>query len=198
MTDPAQAQQPPQVHYGANDHGECGATGPNMTLTTSEVTCRTCRGWLPIVAPPASQAQQQDKIRADSLTEHADEHARGGCECPCLWDALDSVNDLDQLRAQVEEQRTRYEALWAHDQKVKDLLDKAEAQGEAMTREVNMAVERMRIAEYRESELQKNVEAMRGVVMAARETVRLMPAQYGQRLVPLRFALARLDEQPSS
>lgn len=50
------------VHYGKNGYGECGAgsfdefergkrTPAEVTLNTADVTCRVCRGWLPIVAP---------------------------------------------------------------------------------------------------------------------------------------------------
>lgn len=41
------------VHYGSHGQAECGADYPNMatTIVPSHVTCRTCRGWLPIVAP---------------------------------------------------------------------------------------------------------------------------------------------------
>lgn len=41
------------VHYGSLGSAECGANYADMALTTvpANVTCRTCRGWLPIVAP---------------------------------------------------------------------------------------------------------------------------------------------------
>ena len=41
------------VHYGSLGQAECGADYQDMALTTvpANVTCRTCRGWLPIVAP---------------------------------------------------------------------------------------------------------------------------------------------------
>ncbi len=42
------------IHYGSNGTAECGAEdfpSTDMTLVAADVTCPTCRGWLPIVAP---------------------------------------------------------------------------------------------------------------------------------------------------
>jgi hypothetical protein len=39
------------IHYGSNSQAECGAEDGLVSLKAAEVTCRTCRGWLPIVAP---------------------------------------------------------------------------------------------------------------------------------------------------
>ena len=40
-----------EVHYGSNGSAECGADDPTLTMAAREVTCQTCRGYLPIVAP---------------------------------------------------------------------------------------------------------------------------------------------------
>ena len=50
------------MHYGSNGHGECGAGNGDeppetrgrapVTLIAADVTCPTCRGWLPLVVAP--------------------------------------------------------------------------------------------------------------------------------------------------
>jgi len=62
------------VHYGSLGQAECGADYPNMALTTvpANVTCRTCRGWLPIVAP-----REHDQSCEAELTSH------GYTQCRC-------------------------------------------------------------------------------------------------------------------
>jgi hypothetical protein len=39
------------VCYGGNGYGECGSQGAVTTKRAVDVTCRTCRSWLPIFAP---------------------------------------------------------------------------------------------------------------------------------------------------
>ena len=39
------------IHYGSNGSAECGADNPTLTMASCDVTCQTCRGYLPIVAP---------------------------------------------------------------------------------------------------------------------------------------------------
>jgi hypothetical protein len=44
------------VHYGNAEAVECGAESPfRYSHRPEDVTCRTCRGWLPIVAPRAAE-----------------------------------------------------------------------------------------------------------------------------------------------
>lgn len=49
---PVAAAAPPKLwHYGSHGQAECGANKAGMSLTTvkANVTCPTCRGWLPII-----------------------------------------------------------------------------------------------------------------------------------------------------
>ena len=49
------------VHYGNEQAVECGAEPPfHYSHRPEDVTCRTCRGWLPLVAPnhPAPVTQE--------------------------------------------------------------------------------------------------------------------------------------------
>ena len=68
------AERSPSVHYGSRGQAECGADYPNMALTTvpANVTCRTCCGWLPIVAP-----REHDQSCEAELTSH------GHTPCQC-------------------------------------------------------------------------------------------------------------------
>lgn len=62
----------PLTHYGSHGHGECGATFASVTMNPEAVTCRTCRGWLPIVVPAgdAVGAPQQERAWLNkALTE---------------------------------------------------------------------------------------------------------------------------------
>ncbi len=58
------------IHYGSQGTAECGADVPNMGLTmiAANVTCPTCRGWLPIVAPELQRVAKCDKCDEMSAT----------------------------------------------------------------------------------------------------------------------------------
>jgi hypothetical protein len=53
------------IHYGSNSQAECGASDGLVSLKAAEVTCRTCRGWLPIVAPELQAPVYPTAIHSD-------------------------------------------------------------------------------------------------------------------------------------
>lgn len=68
------------VHYGSHGTAECGADYSDMALTTvpSNVTCRTCRGWLPIVHDwnPSESATAADAVDPQASNQESGPRAQ--------------------------------------------------------------------------------------------------------------------------
>ena len=61
----------PSIHYGSNGMAECGAEDhrvpvERLTKRPEDVTCATCRGYLPIVAPHSEAPRGQEPVACDS------------------------------------------------------------------------------------------------------------------------------------
>jgi hypothetical protein len=62
------------THYGSHRHTECGLNDTDRTLKDSDlltlrpvdVTCPTCRGWLPLVAPVEKSEGNSAKSEGNS------------------------------------------------------------------------------------------------------------------------------------
>lgn len=68
----------PKIHYGSKGQAECGVEGRSIQLTEvpAKVTCPTCRGWLPLVAPELQlRSSPSSPARAHALIGMACEDA---------------------------------------------------------------------------------------------------------------------------
>lgn len=96
---PIAGQRAP-THYGSHGQGECGASTGAMTLNPSVVTCSTCRGWLPIVAPELQKKPSAGQPEVD-LEAIRRRHPRAFDERWALIPGSGN-SDIHQLTAEVE------------------------------------------------------------------------------------------------
>ena len=69
------------IHYGSHRHSECGLNDTDGTLKDSDtltlvagaVTCATCRGWLPLVAPERQRYQPVPVPQGDGRHDIGDD-----------------------------------------------------------------------------------------------------------------------------
>lgn len=103
----------PLIHFGSHGAAECGAHGDGkvdeslLTKDPGRVTCRTCRGWLPIVCwPRQAEDATTPPTPVEGVTYYRGEYLAGG-----EWVMR---KDYDALEARLErhEKQARDISLW--------------------------------------------------------------------------------------